>query len=377
MANREDGAHLSNISCEGRLYTEEGKWQYQKFNEKPDRSRKKTCHAMSGSIEHKEEEIMRTIKKLSVIAVFFLSATLFSAAAGAEKRIGILTFSEEVRYNDTQKGIMDQLNKDGFGEPGVKFTIENARGSKAKAAELVQKFAAAKMDLIITIGTTATIAVTREIKDVPVVFGMVYDPVEAGIAKDWKSSGNNTTGVSPKVAMSKLVSSLKELAPVKKLAVLYTPGEKNTEIQLKELQRIQTSLQIKVIPVILANKEEVARILSSVVHTVDAFYLTGSSIVGTTVPIIVDIANKAKVVTISHLDDLVEKGALLGICANSNLVGHLAGKKAVQILKGAKPSSIPIEIEKKLDFILNMKTAKAGQFQIPLSFMKKVTRTIE
>ncbi len=320
---------------------------------------------------------MRTAKKLSVIAVVFLIVTLFSTADGAEKRIGILTFSEEVRYSDTQKGIMDQLNKDGFGEPAVKFTIENARGSKAKAAELVQKFAAAKMDLIITIGTSATIAVAREIQDVPVVFGMVYDPIEAGIAKDWKSSGNNITGVSPKVAMSKLVSSLKEFAPVKKLAVLYTPGEKNTEIQLKELQKLQTSLQIKVIPIITAKKEETARTVSSVVHTVDAIYLTGSSIVGTTVPTIVDIANKAKVVTISHLDDLVEKGALLGICANSYLVGRLAGKKAVKILKGAKPSSIPIETEKKLDFVLNMKTAKAGQFQMPSSFMKKVTRTIE
>ena len=320
---------------------------------------------------------MGKIKIFIVIAVVFSMIVLFSAAASAEKRIGILTFSEEVRYNDTQRGIMDQLNKDGFGEPAVKFTIENAKGSKAKAAELVQKFVAAKMDLIITIGTTATIAITREIKDVPVVFGMVYDPIEAGVAKDWKSSGNNTTGVSPKVAMSKLVSSLKELAPVKKLAVLYTPGEKNTEIQLKELQELQSSLQIKVIPIIMAKKEEVARTLSAVVHTVDAFYLTGSGVVGTTVPIIVAIANQAHVVTITHLDDLVEKGALLGICANSNLVGHLAGKKAVQILKGAKPSSIPIEIEKKLDFILNMKTAKAGQFQVPLSFMKKVTRTIE
>jgi putative ABC transport system substrate-binding protein len=206
---------------------------------------------------------------------------------------------------------------------------------------------------------------------------MVFDPVEAGIAKDWKSSGNNTTGVSPKVPMSRLVNSLKEFAPVKKLAVLYTPGEKNTEIQLKELQGLQTSLQIKVIPVILANKEDVAQTLSLVAHTVDAFYLTGSGIVGTTVPIIVDIANKAHVVTIAHLDDLVAKGALLGICANSNLVGRLAGRKAVQILKGAKPSSIPIEIEKKVDVILNIKTAKAGQFQIPYALMKTVTKTIE
>ncbi len=316
-------------------------------------------------------------KKLLVLAVVLLSLNLFSMEARAEKRIGILIFSEEVRYNEVQQGILAQLKKDGFGEPVIKFTIENAKGSKATAAELVQKFAAAKMDLIFAIGTTATIAVTREIKDVPVVFGMVYDPVEAGVAKDWKSSGNNSTGVSPKVPMSRLVSSMKDLARVKKLAVLYTPGEKNTEIQLKELQGMQASLQIKVIPVILANKEDVAQTLSSVVNTVDAFYLTGSGVVGTTVPIIVDIANRAHVVTVTHLDDLVAKGVLLGICANPNRVGQLAGKKAVQILKGAEPSSIPIEIEKKLDIILNMKTAKAGQFQIPPKFMNTVTKTVE
>ncbi len=320
---------------------------------------------------------MWMIKKLSVIAAVFLVVTLFSVEADAETRIGILTFSEEVRYTDTQVGIIDQLKKDGFGEPAVKFTIENAKGSKAQTVELVRKFAAAKMDLIFTIGTTATIAVIREIKDIPVVFGMVYDPVEAGVARDWKSSGNNSTGASAKVSMSRLMSSLQKLTPVKKLAVLYTPGEKNTEIQLKELQKLQTNSQFKVIPVILANKEDVAQTLSSVVHTVDAIYLTGSGIVGETVPIIVAIANKAHVVTVTHLDDLVEKGALLGICANSKRIGHLAGKKAVQILKGAKPSSIPIDIEKKLDFILNRKTVKAGQFKIPPDFMKMVTRTIE
>ncbi len=302
---------------------------------------------------------------------------LYVGEAMAEKRIGILIFSEEVRYNETQRGILDQLKKDGFGEPAVNFTIENAKGSKARAAELVKTLAAAKMDLIFTIGTSATIAVTREIKDVPVVFGMVYDPIEAGVAEDWKSSGNNTTGVSPQVPMSKLMSSLKELAPVRKLAVLYTPGEKNTEIQLKELQKLQTNSQVKVVPIILAEKKDVAPTLSTVAHTVDAFYLTGSSVVGTTVPIIADIANKAKVITITHLDDLVEKGALLGICANSYSVGRLAGKKAVKILKGAKPSSIPIDTEKKLDYILNLKTVKAGQFQLSPKFMKTVTKTIE
>ena len=177
-------------------------------------------------------------KKVVLSAVVFLIVFLFSIEARAEKRIGILLFSEEVRYIDVTKGFMETLKERGFGESRTKIITENAGASKAKAAELVQKFAAAKMNLIFTAGTHATIAVTQEIKDVPIVFSMVYDPVEAGIAKSWKSSGNNTTGTSSKVPMSKLLGSLKQYAPVKRLAVLYTPGEKNPKAQLKDLKNI-------------------------------------------------------------------------------------------------------------------------------------------
>ena len=120
-----------------------------------------------------------------------------------------------------------------------------------------------------------------------------------------------------------------------------------------------------------------ARILPAVVQTVDAIALTGSSIHYSSVPMIVDMATKAKVITITHIEEFVDKGALMGISANPYLQGRLAGEKAVKVLKGAKPSSIPIETPKKLDFVLNMKTAKAGQFQIPEKFKKMVTRTVE
>src|SRR6266702_3393295 len=166
--------------------------------------------------------------KIAWLAVALFSLiNSFPAEAEAEKRIGVLLWSEESRYGDVAEGVMDQLNNDGFGESAVKFTQGNARGSKAQLTELVRKFAAAKMDLIVTVGTTATISATAAIKDVPVVFAYVYDPVETGIAKGWKGSGNNTTGASSKVPMAKLVNSLREFAQVKRLAVLYTPGEKN------------------------------------------------------------------------------------------------------------------------------------------------------
>ena len=320
---------------------------------------------------------MRIMKKVLVSAVVFLTLALFSIEAQAQRKIGVLMFSEETRYIEALKGIKDKLREGGFGEQNTTFIVEQAGANKARAAELVRKFAAEKLDLIITLGTSATVAVSREIQDVPIVFSVVYDPVEAGIAKDWKSSGNNTTGSSSKIPMSRLMESLKHFTQVKRLAVLYTTGEKNSESVLKDLQRIEANYKIKVIPVRLTKIEEVNQLLPEVLRTTDAVYVTGSNLVDSQVVVIADMATKAKVITITHLDDLVEKGVLLGVCADAYSMGQLAGEKAVKILKGVNPSSIPIEPAKKSDVILNMKTAKKGQFQIPPNLMKTVTRTIE
>jgi putative tryptophan/tyrosine transport system substrate-binding protein len=295
-------------------------------------------------------------------------------AMAAEKRIGILKYTEEYRFLEAEKAFIDQIKKDGI---DVKFTVASAGGSKYKVSELTQKFADEKLDMVFALGTSATIAVSKVIKDVPIVFSIVYDPVEAGISKSWKSSGNNTTGMTTKISPDILIKYLKEIAPIKKVAVLYTPGERQTEIQLIELQKMEATYQIKIVPVILSKDKDAALTLPHVARSVDAIYLSGSSIVSNSFPLIMEIATKQKVVTITHLDDMVNNGALLGICANSYIGGQMAAEKALKILKGAQPSSIPIETPKKLDFFLNMKTAQAGEFQIPPSFMKKVTRTIE
>ncbi len=317
------------------------------------------------------------MKRLIVGTLIFLGAALLSVDVRAEKRIGVLMFSGETRYVEASRGIMDKLKEAGFGEPKASFMIEKAGANKARAAELVKKYRDANLDLIITLGTSSTIAVSREIKDVPIVFSVVYDPVDAGIAKAWKSSGNNTTGTSPKIPMTKPMEILVSFARVKRLAVLYTPGEKNSESQLKDLQTIQANYGIKVIPVRFAKVEEVDQLLPEVLRTADALYITGSNLVNSQVSVIVDMAGKAGIITITHLEDLVGKGVLLGVCANPYSEGQLAGEKAARILKGTKPAAIPIESARKSDVILNMKSAKNYRLRIPPEFMKMVTKTIE
>jgi putative ABC transport system substrate-binding protein len=320
---------------------------------------------------------MATIKKLLVSGMAFLIVAIFSAEAQAEKKIGVLMFSEEVRYLEAFKGMKERLAEGGFGEENTAFIIENANANKARAAELVEQFAATKLDLIITLGTSATIPVSREIKDVPIVFSVVYDPVDAGIAKAWERSGNNTTGVSSKIPLSKLMECLGNFRHVKRLAVLYAAGEKNSESQLKELLETQKNCAFKIIPVRLTKIDDIEQVLPEVLRTSEAVYITGSNLIDSRISLIMDMAVNAKVITITHLEDLVEKGVLLGVCVNAYSIGRLAGEKAVRILEGAEPSSIPIETPKEYEVLLNMRAAKEGKFEIPPGLMATVTKTIE
>jgi len=313
---------------------------------------------------------------IAVLGVFMV-VTFCSGEAAAEKKIGVILWTDEARDNESLKGIQDQLKKDGFGEPHVKYILEKAGGDKAKAVEQAQKFNTAKVDMVITFGTTAAEIAVKEIKDIPVIFSMVYDPVESKIARDWKSSGNNATGASSKFPLARVVSALKQIAPVKRLGVLYTPGERKSELQLEELQDGEGNDKIKVIPIPLTRKEDVAWMLSEVTGSVDAVYVSDSGISGDTIPLIMEAMNKAKVITATHLEDYVERGVFLGVCSNPYAVGLLAGHRASKVLKGAKPSSVAIEALKKQDVMINMKTVKATQIQIPEAFMKLVTKRIE
>jgi putative tryptophan/tyrosine transport system substrate-binding protein len=319
---------------------------------------------------------MRILLTVVQSMVVFSVLLVYSLEAQAEKNIGIFLFSDETRYTLAAKGIIDKLIEGGFG-PSTKFIVENAEYNKATAAEYVKKFVANKMDLIFTIGTSATMPIAREIKNTPIVFAIVYDPVAAGIAKSWTNSGNNTTGATTNMPMSKIFDSLKLITSVKKLAVLYTPDEKNSEITLKNLQDVHQKYKINVIPIPFTTKEEIAQILPEVIRTSDALYITGSNLVDSQVLMIVEMATKAKVVTITHLEDLVAKGVLLGVCSDPYLIGRQAGEQGIQILNGAKPSSIPIEIPKESKVILNMKTLRAGHFQMPQDLMKTVRKKIE
>lgn len=79
---------------------------------------------------------MRTMKKFLVSAGIFLTLALFSMEVQAQRKIGVLMFSEEARYIEAEKGIKDKLREGGFGEQNTTFIVEQAGGNKGGDSQL-------------------------------------------------------------------------------------------------------------------------------------------------------------------------------------------------------------------------------------------------
>jgi len=299
------------------------------------------------------------------------------ASLGAEKiKIGVLLTSDDPRYPDTAEAAIKQLKAEGYDESKIILDIQSAKGDKAAAAKIARQFAADGVRLVMPMGTTAATGAVKELKDIPIVFGVVWDPVEAGFARDWKSSGMNTTGSSNKVPMAALVRTLRRMKPLKRLGVLYNPTEKNSVLQLEELKGLQRELAFEAVEIAVTKAEEAAAAARAFAPKVDAFYLSGAVPVTSQTAAIAAVAAERKLPTISHLIDVVEGGALLAVTANLQEVGRLAGVKAAQVLRGTKPSSIPIETLKKFDVTINLKTATAMGVKIPVDLLQSASRVI-
>ncbi|MBF0619517.1 MAG: ABC transporter substrate-binding protein [Candidatus Omnitrophica bacterium] len=324
------------------------------------------------------------MKKLVAVGLITLCSCWFCAEAGTaetpalQKRIGLLLWSDEPRYKEAAEGMLARFKEEGFSGVDLDVRTESALGNKVKAMKIAQSFAQEKRDLYAGFGTNAVAALSTEIKDRPIVFSVVYDPVGSGLVANLNSSGNNITGVRNYFPMSEVIGRLQQIRPVHHLAVLYTPGQKNSESQFRDVQKAEAEKNIRVLPVLLANANDVQTVMPYLKGKVEAVFLTGSGVVGDAVEQIVAAAAREDIVTVSSSVDYAAKGVILCAGANAHEAGTTAAKQAIMILKGAKPAGIPIEGPEKLEILLNLKTVGMMKgVQIPDGLKKEATKIFE
>lgn len=294
------------------------------------------------------------------------------------KLVAALLTCDIPRYREVHRAFMKALVLKGYDQSNVEVITQTPNPDPISWANSIRKFNAIGADIIITYGAPASLTALHEASDIPVVFADVYGPVECGLAKGMSSTGHNMTGVSSKVPLVTLIKTAVELKPTRLLGVVYTAREEGSLVQLRELRRIAAQLGIGLAEVNLAGASGLDAALATLFAArVDSIYVSECAAGSRGFEKIVHRAGEMKIPVLSQMPGAAQKGALISLEADPVEQGQVAADYAARILGGKKASSIPIATPKKVELIVNLKTARMLELHVPFPVLSAATRVLK
>jgi putative ABC transport system substrate-binding protein len=264
-----------------------------------------------------------------------------------------------------------------------RFSGNTLGGPDTAARELV----ALKVDVIVTLVTGNAVAARRATDETPIVMMNSGYPVEVGLAKSYGRPGANVTGntvYAGTEVFGKHVEILKTLLPrMRRLAVLWgyvSPfvHPREGELALEELKRAATTLGVTVRVLETRRAEDVESALKAAsAEAADALYVSGGSVHLQVAQRIVEFALARRLPTMTDVRPVFQAGMLLTYSASPAVLARQAAGFVDRILRGARPSELPIERPSKMDLIINLKTAKDLGLTIPPSLLLRADQVIE
>jgi putative ABC transport system substrate-binding protein len=166
------------------------------------------------------------------------------------------------------------------------------------------------------------------------------------------------SGTSDYLPVEKQLDLMKKLLPnIKKIGVLYNTSEVNSEVQVDELKN--AAVDYEIITMGITSTNEVNNAINSLVKKIDVLFVPTDNLVVSSLPIIVRSTLQEKIPIIASEQGSVENGALATAGINYYKLGYETGKMAVEILKGAEISNMPLKISEETDIFINEDTLKA------------------
>lgn len=290
--------------------------------------------------------------------------------------IGINQLVQHDALDASREGFIEGLKEKGFEEgKNLKIDYQNAQGDIAIAKTVSDQFVTSKVDMIFAIATSSLQASYNATKDIPIVFTAVTDPIDAGVAESWESSGTNVTGTSDMVSMEKQLSLLTTLVPdIKTLGVIYNSSEANSLAQVQELKKEaeKNAIDIKEISVTTVN--EINQNLNAAIGSIDALYAPTDNTVASAYDLVGNICVNKNIPILCGEEAGVSKGGLCSIGIDYFKLGKEAGYKAAEILNGAKPEDIEISTLSDMSITINTDVAEKLNITIPEDINTKANK---
>jgi len=232
----------------------------------------------------------------------------------------------------------------------------NSADLEATFLDMVER----EVDLIFTAGTptgVAAHAATRE-TEIPVVFGVIADPIAAGVMQDLTTPGGNMTGVRLSENQGRRLQLLLDLAPdIERIWVPHNPDDSAAADAVNQLTSVAGSLGVELVAGFARTDEEVVEAIRSIPMDIDAIFMVPDSVVNARIENLVDLAIERKLPLSGPSMIQVEQGALTAYGIIHREAGRQASAMADLILKGAQSGALPVQTAEAF-LGLNLNTAR-------------------
>ena len=292
---------------------------------------------------------------------------------GRVRKLGFLT-QENPDTSYALTNLSAALRELGYGDLQVELRSGNGPADLlAKAAEL----ALLKVDVVFAFQTPAAVAAKRALADIPVVF-LAADPLASGLVESLAHPGGNLTGVSAAVSElgPKNLELIKELFPTfKRIVVLGNEDDPYHRIFRADVEAAGRLLDIELNTVMLRTASKIDAEVTDVLEkwTPDAL-LVQPSIANAAVA---DLALLYRLPAVSPNPSFVNVGGLISYSADFSAVPRRCAAMIGEILKGAKPANIPVELPERFWLAINLKTAKQLGLDIAQAALARADQLVE
>jgi putative ABC transport system substrate-binding protein len=274
--------------------------------------------------------------------------------------VGVMNVAPDL--DESLVGFKEGMTELGYIEgKNIRYLYDGPTMGISKLSTAARNLLAAKVDMILTITTPATLAAKQATAGIvlPVVFAIVTDPLGAGIVQSMQQPGGNITGVASGIAEARRLEWLVRIAPdIRQIYVPFNPKDKSPVLALKMVREAADKLGVELIIREARDPETLEDAVLNIPPEADAVFLLPDSYIGTRVSDFVNTATKRNLpFSVANIMDVTNYHILTSFGIDQHLAGKQAARLADQIFKGAKPADLPVETA-EFYLAINLKVAK-------------------
>ena len=318
------------------------------------------------------------MKKITILMVVIVAALLIlllrKPSNENDKVIAIATLMSQPALDAVQHNLIGELTKEGYIEgKNVHYIIRNANGQQQLSASSASELVADNPDVIVPITTPMAQAVVAAKPKCPVVFAAVTDPVGAGIVKSLDTGEKNVTGTSDAWRYKAQLALIKKITPtVKRLGVLFNPGEAASQYGIKQIRKYAPALGYELVEGPVSSTNDVYAVAQNLASRVDALFLSSDNTVISGVAAALKVAVQHKIPLYVGDSGTVEEGGMAAVSVGYAELGVETGKLVARVLKGEH--YIPTFVARGSEIYLNTKAAQLMGVKIPQDVLSQALR---